>query len=256
MMTKIYFDTEFTGLHNGTTLISIGVVLSDSNKKFYGQCTDYDKDQVNDWIKKNVISNLEDLPDGLSVKNNISRFSGPVNELGAELKRWLMQHSEPSGMFVSDVCQYDMVFLQDVLNNSNLEFEVQAAPCCHDINQDIATMYNITEAEAFDMSREEIAKEAGMKLDEIKKHNALYDAEVIKAIDEYFCNGGPEAAETERVANQKIINSRISSYIKSCQIANKAVSVRDYINLAMKQSKIPSGPAAGIDMIMDMMNII
>ena len=41
---KIYFDTEFTGLHKDTTLISIGLV-SECGKTFYGECYDYDENQ-------------------------------------------------------------------------------------------------------------------------------------------------------------------------------------------------------------------
>jgi hypothetical protein len=52
---KIFFDTEFTGLHKNTTLISIGLV-AETGESFYAEFTDYDKSQVNDWIKENVIS--------------------------------------------------------------------------------------------------------------------------------------------------------------------------------------------------------
>lgn len=53
---------------------------------------------------------------------------------------------------------------------------------CHDINQDIAQHYGISEREAFDKSREEIVAELCSLPIEGVKHNALYDAEVIKAI--------------------------------------------------------------------------
>ena len=56
-MTKIFFDTEFTGLHQNTTLISIGLV-SECGKTFYAEFTDYDQKQVDEWIKNNVIANL------------------------------------------------------------------------------------------------------------------------------------------------------------------------------------------------------
>lgn len=39
---KAFFDTEFTGLHNGATLLSIGIVYEDGHK-FYAELTDYDK---------------------------------------------------------------------------------------------------------------------------------------------------------------------------------------------------------------------
>jgi len=54
---KIFFDTEFTGLHQNTTLISIGLISSDG-RTFYAEFNDYDENQVDDWIKDNVIANL------------------------------------------------------------------------------------------------------------------------------------------------------------------------------------------------------
>jgi mannitol-1-phosphate/altronate dehydrogenase len=50
---KIFFDTEFTGLHKNTTLISIGLVAGDGTT-FYGEIENYDKTQVDEWIQKNV----------------------------------------------------------------------------------------------------------------------------------------------------------------------------------------------------------
>ena len=49
--TKIFFDTEFTGLHQNTTLISIGLV-SECGKTFYAEFNDYDFNQVDDWLKE------------------------------------------------------------------------------------------------------------------------------------------------------------------------------------------------------------
>jgi hypothetical protein len=62
-MTKIFFDTEFTGLHQGTTLISIGLIAdrgpSLPTQSFYAELTDYDQSQVEEWILENVINNLK-----------------------------------------------------------------------------------------------------------------------------------------------------------------------------------------------------
>ena len=55
---KIFFDTEFTGLHKNTELISIGLIAENGNM-FYGEITNYDKSQVDNWIQENVINNLK-----------------------------------------------------------------------------------------------------------------------------------------------------------------------------------------------------
>ena len=56
-MTKIFFDTEFTGLHQETTLISFGAI-SECGKTFYAEFTDFDYSQIDRWLKLNVIDNL------------------------------------------------------------------------------------------------------------------------------------------------------------------------------------------------------
>ena len=52
---------------------------------------------------------------------------------------------------------------------------------CHDINQDIASYMSISEIGAFDYSREKMLSDAGIFI-EGAKHNALYDAKVIKEL--------------------------------------------------------------------------
>jgi hypothetical protein len=69
-----------------------------------------------------------------------------------------------------------MVLFVDIFGGA-FDLPENVSPACHDINQDIARYFNISEREAFDKSREEIA-------DAIQgdKHNALYDALVIRNI--------------------------------------------------------------------------
>ena len=54
---KIFFDTEFTGLHQDTTLISIGMVAEDG-RELYCELIDYDEGQIDEWLEENVIANL------------------------------------------------------------------------------------------------------------------------------------------------------------------------------------------------------
>ena len=187
-MSLLFFDTEFTGLHKDTTLISLGIV-SDNGKKFYAEFTDYDENQCDEWIKYNVVKNLclggmgdgvADLgeePSGIMVR-------GDKKYIGKELKEWLSQFD--SIQFVSDVCHYDFVLLIDLLTGSKtaLDLPDNISAVCHDINSDIARHYRISDKEAFDFSREEIMYDACMGYNYVEgiKHNALYDAEVIKTI--------------------------------------------------------------------------
>ena len=54
---KTFLDMKFTGLHQNTTLISIGMI-SEFGDTFNMELNVYDKSQVDEWIQENVIENL------------------------------------------------------------------------------------------------------------------------------------------------------------------------------------------------------
>lgn len=184
---RLYFDTEFTGLHQGTTLISLGII-SEDGRTFYAEFTGYDKTQVTSWIQENVIENLifktlqmEPCAD-VDYKNRSVEVLGREYFVKARLAEWLRQFD--SIQFVSDVCHYDFVLLAELFGGA-LKLPENVSAACHDINQDIASFYHISERVAFDKSREDIVEESLQVIDG-QKHNALYDAKVIKAIYEYI----------------------------------------------------------------------
>ena len=122
---KIFFDTEFTGLHKDTTLISIGLI-DENGRTFYAELTDYDKSQVNEWLTVNVIDNLkfnkysEKLPGiNFGPENNVELKSNKLT-VQTYLARWLWAYDEVE--LVSDVCHYDMVLFIDI----NLYFGISA----------------------------------------------------------------------------------------------------------------------------------
>ena len=178
---KVFFDTEFTGLHKDTTLISIGCV-DENGRTFYAELTDYDQSQCDDWIQKNVIGNLllksfEEGIEGDKASDSMT-VKGNKETVKTAFEAWLSKYDIVE--FVSDVCHYDMVLLIDIFGHAfKLPKGVNAA--CHDINQDIAEHYGCSETEAFDKSREGILADYDLAI-EGDKHNALYDAQVIKRI--------------------------------------------------------------------------
>lgn len=198
---KLFFDFEMTGLRQNTTPISLGIV-SEDGKKFYAEFTDYDKSQCNDWIKENVIRNLVaeniefdsayTLCDASSFGNkrwlkyndSMEVTTGEKFYIILFLQIWLKQFD--TIQFISDVCHYDFVLLIDLLTNGGtaLDLPWNISAVCHDLNMDIARHYHISDREAFDMSREQIMNDLCGPEDIVKgeKHNALYDAEVIRAI--------------------------------------------------------------------------
>ena len=184
---RLYFDTEFTGLHQGTTLISLGII-SEDGRTFYAEFTDYDEAQVTPWIQGNVIQNLIysnrllEPHTNVDYKSRSAEVFGPRHYVRTKLYQWLNQFDFIQ--FVSDVCHYDFVLLAELFGGA-LKLPENVSAACHDINQDIAEFYHISERAAFDKSREEIVEESLQVIDG-QKHNALYDAKVIKAIYEYI----------------------------------------------------------------------
>ena len=191
---KIFFDTEFTGLHKNTTLISIGMIAEDG-KTFYAEFSDYYECQCDEWIRENVIKHLKWSKESpienfgnYDDMNHIEMY-GDKNYVKMQLEQWLSNYDKVE--LVSDCCHYDMVLFIDIFGGA-FDIPSQICPACHDINQDIAKHFKISECEAFDLSREEIINTYNKKViynwpnEVIKidgdKHNALYDAKVIKEI--------------------------------------------------------------------------
>lgn len=181
---NIYFDTEFTGLHKNTTLISIGLV-DENGRTFYAEFSDYDKSQVNDWILENVIEHLVYKRSRLnqvffSKGDDYEKWGayGTKDFIKEQLTKWLSEYDEVQ--LISDVCHYDMVLFIDIFGDA-FSIPKNVSAVCYDINQDIAEYLNCSQKEAFDESRENIIARNEITING-DKHNALYDALVIKAI--------------------------------------------------------------------------
>lgn len=185
---KIFYDAEFTGLHKDTTLISIALV-DELGWGLYAEFNDYDPKQVDEWIEENVLENTINLR---NKSNNIKiRFDfetkypqcellfGSKETLRPIVLNWLSKYDDIE--LVSDVGHYDVVLLIDFLYGSALQ-----SPICTyiDVNTMIANEYSISINEAFDVSRDGIAKLSNFDDADINKHNALYDTLVLKNIYE------------------------------------------------------------------------
>lgn len=180
---KIFWDTEFTGLHKNTTLISIGCV-SDSGEQIYCECTDYDKTQLDGWLNDHVIAHLWSTNPGIRVPPYVTYYSGPRAEVALRLAGWLGRYREVE--MWSDCLAYDWVLFCDLYGNAfGIPKNVYYIPF------DLATLMKVYGIDP-DMNREELA---GI-LDEGQKHNALWDAQVIRAcyhkIRKEAVGGNPE----------------------------------------------------------------
>ena len=153
---KVFFDTEFTGLHQGTTLISFGAV-ADSGEEIYFEMKDYSREQLDDWLRDNVIANLVGAP--------VPQFDTPT--AAAHLKNWLSQFEHVE--MWSDCLAYDWVLFNQLFGGAfSIPKNVFYIPF------DICTLFKMRGIDP-DINREAFANMSG------SKHNALWDAQIIKA---------------------------------------------------------------------------
>lgn len=191
---KIFFDTEFTGLHQLTTLISIGII-ADTGETFYAEFIDYELSQVDDWIKENVIVNLllgspdTSYPIGIPKPADETVKGYTRNVIVNDLKDWLykiadkyLEHDGKMEVW-SDCLAYDWVLFCEPFGGA-----LHIPECLYYIPFDLATLLKAKGIDP-DVNREEFAgmTEGG------PKHNALWDAKVIKACYEKLMTEGESA---------------------------------------------------------------
>lgn len=173
-MFKIFFDSEFTGLHQNTTLISIGLV-TENGETFYAEFTDYDTNQVNDWISKNVIDNLLlgdfDKDNDYSPNAKNVTIKGDSQDIKIALTSWLEQFGDVE--MWSDCLAYDWVLFNQLWGHA---FDIPKN--IFYIPFDLCTVFKLKGIDP-DISREKFVGNMIPK-SKMKKHNALWDAHIIR----------------------------------------------------------------------------
>ncbi len=203
--TKIFFDCEFTGLHKNTTLISIGFV-SECGASIYCEFTDYDRSQVDEWIEKNVIANLQmtnkitasrsswehwesetgkyatALEFSLAKKDMRNfRCIGATPMIKDRLEQWLSQFDKVE--MWSDCLSYDWVLFNNIWGHA-FEIPKNIFYIPFDICPKLLEQYGDA-----DINREEFLGNENLYeicsvvklLPKEAKHNSLWDAYVIRA---------------------------------------------------------------------------
>jgi len=185
---KIFFDMEFTGLHQKTTPVSIGCV-SECGKTFYKEFTDFDIRQVDDWQLANLfphtkafknfskwtVEDYTEMTDVIDIPG-YRKVAILQEHLKEELESWLenevgldLVYSDDKIQFVSDCLAYDWVLLNEFWHGAlNKPYWLNYIPI------DICTMFEMVGIDP-DINR---IGYSGLNL---SKHNALDDALIIKA---------------------------------------------------------------------------
>ena len=163
---KIFFDTEFTGLHQNTTLISIGLV-SEDGQKLYCELDDFDLSQVDKWIQENVVRHLWIRKPEISPPVGVDYAIGNLPDIAKVVSDWLSQWD--SVEMWSDCYAYDWTLFNNLFGGA---FEIPDN--VYYIPFDLSTLLWANGVDP-DVNREEFAGVNGGD-----KHNALHDAIVIK----------------------------------------------------------------------------
>lgn len=224
----IFFDTEFTGLHKDTTLISIGLIDKDDNC-FYAEFNDYDITQVDDWINDNVISNLLINSDNFvgdyglhyyvnkhgcfseKLSDKFEYHYGNKEYIKNMLLKWfekeMAEQDDYDIELISDVCHYDMTLFIDIFGGA-FEMPKWITPACADLNQIIMEYENCNIQQAFNLNREEFLDDIYVdvySVDDVvnkinfnlkgnlnsiftNKHNSMWDARIIKELYDVMYN--------------------------------------------------------------------
>ncbi|MEA5260325.1 3'-5' exoribonuclease [Arcicella aquatica] len=180
----LFLDTEFTGLHQQSSLISIALVL-DNQTYFYAELTDYDTGQISDWIQKNVIDNLlfAEKEEFISISGGKVRIKGTRQQLQRGLEEWFSQL--PNVEIWADVLAYDWVLFCSIFGDA-----FQIPKNIFYIPFDMATALKIKGINP-DTSRQKIAFKdqhsqneclSNYDVKNLSQHNALFDAIVLKEV--------------------------------------------------------------------------
>ena len=211
-MLKVFFDTEFTGFHQYTTLISIGLI-SEKGDTFYAEFNDYDERQCDDWIKENVIANLkfsapaegedehfcrsggEFLPEKVELRGSRDKIAQYLHDwfqdiLGGPLSWEDYYKAKMPGKIISAIELWsDYLSYNFVLFNQLWGHAFNTPKCVYYIPFDICTLFKIAGVNP-EINREKfIGCMSGGE-----KHNALWNAQITKQcyhklMTEYFMTG-------------------------------------------------------------------
>lgn len=178
---RVFLDTEFTGLHQRAGLISVGLA-SEQGRVFYAELTDYDRSETGDWVAAHVLPLLSvNLPPAHNVSSSSDVFcQGTKGEVANALRRWLAPFGGKNSVEVwADVLAWDWVLFCELFGGPfGLPEQI------HYIPRDLSTLLALRDIDP-DTTREDLGQVTwSHPALHLKKHHALYDALLEKAVFE------------------------------------------------------------------------
>lgn len=132
-MSRLFLDSEFTGLTRDAKLLALALVADDESW-FYAEFTDVDRSVLSDWHQVNVVPHLsltEEQIAGLPAGGRTVR--GPAAVVTAALLEWLDRFSAIE--IWADVPAYDWVLFCDLFGGA-----LRLPRPIHYIVRDLATL--------------------------------------------------------------------------------------------------------------------
>lgn len=168
-MKIVFIDAEYTGEHAYTTLVSLGLVTLEGDP-LYVTLNDYDRDQVTDWLRENVLTLFDE--------------SKSVSSLEAykKISAWLEKYSDGEQVsLVSAGLGSDLLLLYELYRFVRPDLKYFHALHClpaylnHTNHFDLNTLFFAAGVDP-NMSRDEFI---GNTIKGIR-HDALHDAKVVR----------------------------------------------------------------------------
>jgi len=184
---RIYLDTEFTGLHQYSTLISMALV-AETGDEFYAEFDDYDKSQIGPWHEENVLPHLGLEKIDLAATGILKVVKGDSEDIRRQIVHWLNEvkdscsHESDESVFFqfwSDVPAYDWVLFCNLFGSA-----LDIPKDIHYMPMDVATLLYV-KGQNIDQARIEMIGH-GMNKNQFLAHHALWDARLIKKIVDQF----------------------------------------------------------------------
>lgn len=181
-MTKIFLDTEFTGLHQRTTLVSMALV-ADSGEEFYAEFTDFSKSQMQKLLSDvGTTDFFTEMLKKCYLTQNINfekaeagrYFIGNRRKIKSELQKWFTQFGDVE--IWADVLAYDWVLFCELFGGAfGIPENIFYSPF------DLATLFRSKGQIAPNGKYSgDISRFAFADVDKKFQHNSLEDARVEK----------------------------------------------------------------------------
>jgi len=187
MRSKLFYDAEFTGLHQSSTLISLAF-CDEHGREFYAEFSDFDRSQCDGWIEQHVLpltrwlnQDQAELAPFVRYENHnktkqkqgeLCLCFGDSAFVKATLLEWLSAYD--SVEVWADCLAWDWVLFCELFGGAlSIPKQIFYMPF------DLAMLFYCKGFDA-DTPRLEFAKQQGAIFEQGDLHNALFDARLAK----------------------------------------------------------------------------